>query len=35
MGLLSLRLGNSLIIPKIALSLGFIDLVVLRRCGPS
>jgi hypothetical protein len=34
-GLLSLRPGNSLTIPKMALSAGFIDFVILRRCGPS
>ena len=34
-GLLSLRPGNSLTIPKMALSVGFIGFVILRRCGPS
>ena len=34
-GLLSLRPGNSLTIPKMALSVGFIGFVILRQCGPS
>ncbi|SRR6266480_3283522 len=34
-GLLSLRPGNSLTIPKMALSAGFIGFVILRQCGPS
>jgi len=34
-GLLSLRPGNSLTIPKMALSVGFIGFVILRRCGSS